>query len=80
VKVEHVKDAAQDGSVKVFILSIVIFQWRQTGSRGPSSSPRVRACAATGARRRHIEPPSRTNTTAAAAAAASTFKTRSRAF
>jgi len=32
VKGEHVKDAAQ------FILSIVFFQWRRTGSRGPSSS------------------------------------------
>jgi len=45
--------------------------------------PRVRACAATGARRRrHIGPPSRTtNTTAAAAAvAASTLRTRRRAF
>ena len=32
------KDAAQDGSVKVLVLSIAIFQWRWTGSRGPSSS------------------------------------------
>jgi len=38
VKGEHMKDAAQDGIVKVLILSIVIFQWRRTGSRGPSSS------------------------------------------
>jgi len=38
VKGEHVKDAAQDESVKVFILPIAILQWRRTGSRGPSSS------------------------------------------
>jgi len=38
MKGEQVKDAAQDGSVKVFILPIVIFQLRRTGSRGPSSS------------------------------------------
>ena len=38
MKGEHVKDAAQDESVKVFILPIAILQWRRTGSRGPSSS------------------------------------------
>ena len=32
------KDAAQDGSCEVLILPIAIFQWRRTGSRGPSSS------------------------------------------
>jgi len=39
VKGEHVKDAAQDGSVKLYILSIVIFQLRRTGSRGPPRRP-----------------------------------------
>ena len=38
VKGGRVKDAAQDGSVKVCIFPIVIFRWRRTGSRGPSSS------------------------------------------
>jgi len=80
VKDEHVKDAAQDGSVKVFIFSIVIFQWRRTGAL--LVDPRVRACAATGSRRRrHIGPPSRTTitTAAAATAAARTLRTRRRA-
>jgi len=31
VKSGHVKDAAQDGSVKVLIFPIAIFQWRRTG-------------------------------------------------
>jgi len=44
VKGEHVKDAAQDGSVKVLILPIAIFQWRRTGSRGQARSARLRAC------------------------------------
>ena len=75
VKGGHVKDAAQDGSAKVFILPIAIIQWRRTGLRGP---PRRPPGACTGARRRrHIGPPSRT-TTAAAAAAASTLRTRRR--
>jgi len=40
LKGEHVKDAAQDGSVKVLILSIVIFRWRQAGSRVHGGPPR----------------------------------------
>ena len=38
MKGEHVKDAAQDGGVKVLILPIAIFQLRWAGSRGASSS------------------------------------------
>ena len=43
------KDAAQDGSIKVFILPLAIFQWRWSGSRGPSSSTPgcVHRCATT---------------------------------
>ena len=43
------KDAAQDGSVKVSIFSIVIFQWRRAGSRGLCSSTPgcVHRCATT---------------------------------
>ena len=43
------KDAAQDEGVEVFIFSIVIFQWRRAGSRGPSSSTPgcVHRCATT---------------------------------
>ena len=50
VKGGHVKDAAQDGSAKVFILPIAIIQWRRMGSRGPSSSTSV--CV-------HVRPPVR---------------------
>ena len=68
--------------MKVLILSIVIFQRRRTGSRGPSLS--TPGCV-------HVQPPvrddddddtmnspSRTTTAAAAAAAASTLRTRRR--
>jgi len=70
---EHVKDVAA--------VSIVIFQWRRTGSRGPSSSNPGCVHAVAGAqRRRHIGTPSRTTTTtaAAAAAAASALRTQRR--
>ena len=85
---ENVLGAAEDGGVKVLILPIVIFQWRRAGSRGALLvDPRVRACAATGARRRrHIGPPSHTTTTttttitAAASAAAKALRTRRGAF